>query len=123
MHSGYSVVIGLIALGFGVTSCAASLKPAPSPAHAAFLAWALERGYDDLQPWPRRGSTGTCWAPCQYSAREVWYKIGVCPGEWFSLVRVVPNGNTWHVEEFAWRPREIEGSSPPPEGVAACSYG
>jgi hypothetical protein len=123
MHSGYSVVIGLIVLGFGTTSCADPLKPAPSPAHTAFLAWALERGYDDLQPWPRRGSPGTCWAPCQYSAREVWYKIGACPGEWFSLVRVVPHGDTWHVEEFVWRPQDIEGNGPPPEGVAACHYG
>lgn len=123
MHSGYYLLTVLITLGLGVTDCAPLRDSIPSPTHTAFLTWAQERGYIDLQPWPRQGTYGTCWAPCQSSGREVWYKVGICPGEWFSLVRVVPQGGIWHVEEFVWRRGAIEGNGPPPEGIAACRYG
>lgn len=122
MRSGYSIVIGVMALGFGMASCASSLEPVPSPAHAAFLAWAQERKYTNFQPCERR-SPGICWAPCQSSTREVWYRIGAYPGEWFSLVHVAPSGETWQVEEFIWRRGDTEGNGPPPEGIAACRDG
>src|ERR1051325_9770809 len=115
--------LSLITPCFCVEGCASSQKSSPSPTDAAFLAWAQERGYTDFQSWPRRGSPGICWALCQCCPSEVWYKIGACPGEWFSLVRVAPNGNTWRVEEFQYRPGDIEDSGLSPEGIAACLRG
>ena len=116
MHPGHCIVIGLVVLCLGTVSCNPHTKPAPSPVHATFLAWAQERGYADLKPWPRRGSDGLCWVDCQSSATEAWYKLGACPGEWFSIIHFVRDHNTWRAEETSW-----EDASP--EAISACRYG
>lgn len=115
MRPGYCIVIGLVAFCLGMASCAPHTKPTPSPVHAFFLAWAQERGYADLKPWPRRDSVGLCWVNCQSSATEAWYKLGACPGEWFSVIHLVRVQNTWRVEEASYR-------SAPSEGISACRY-
>ncbi len=115
MHPGQCLVTGLVVLGLGMASCVPQTKPPPSPIHATFLAWAQERGYADLQPWPRQGSAGLCWVDCQSSATEAWYKLGACPGEWFSLIHLVRVHNTWRVEEASYR-------NAPSEGLSACRY-
>jgi hypothetical protein len=115
MHPGRLILFGLIVHGITTASCDTLTETTPSAAHAAFLTWAQERGYADLKPWPRRDSDGLCWVVCQSSAIEVWYKLGACPGEWFSIIHLVHVQNTWRVEEASYR-------DAPPEGISACRY-